>query len=45
MMWQRLARWLLKQGNWTIVGGAHIPTLRNDVYLPMWGWLDEDAAE
>jgi len=24
---------------WTIVGGAHIPTLRNDVYLPMWSWL------
>lgn len=22
MMWQRLARWLLKRGGWTIVGGA-----------------------
>jgi polyhydroxybutyrate depolymerase len=25
---------------WTIVGGGHIPAFRNDVYVPLWGFLD-----
>jgi len=28
---------------WTIVGGEHIPNVRNDLHVPLWSWLAAHA--